>query len=220
MALNGPLLNREKLAFRRDRPRLGDARSRRFLCPKVPPLGTLLRIQQTTVKRILVYSAWMKEMCEPYWNGAVGVWPVGIDTEKWKPSNQDMEFDVLVYDKIMWKHERQRSELLSPLLSILKQKKLTTATVRYGYYQENKYWELLHKSKAMLFLCEHETQGIAYQQALSCGVPVLAWEQGMWLDPSYYPRIKASASSVPYFDERCGLNSKTWRSSLLGLKSS
>ena len=60
----------------------------------------------------------------------------------------------------------------------------------------------------MIFLCEHETQGIAYQQALSCGVPILAWDQqGPWRDPSYYPKKVTfePVTSVPYWDERCGL---------------
>ena len=40
----------------------------------------------------------------------------------------------------------------------------------------------------MIFLCEHETQGIAYQQALSRNVPILAWDRGGdWQDPTYYP---------------------------------
>ena len=60
----------------------------------------------------------------------------------------------------------------------------------------------------MIFLCEHETQGIAYQQALSCGVPILAWDRGgFWQDPEFYPhRVKfAPVSSVPYWDDRCGI---------------
>ena len=59
----------------------------------------------------------------------------------------------------------------------------------------------------MVFLCEHETQGIAYQQALSCGVPILAWDRGgYWQDPSYYPHkvTFGPVTSVPYWDERCG----------------
>ena len=59
----------------------------------------------------------------------------------------------------------------------------------------------------MIFLCEHETQGIAYQQALSCGVPILAWDAGgAWQDPAYFPdKVRfAPVSSVPYWDERCG----------------
>ncbi len=63
----------------------------------------------------------------------------------------------------------------------------------------------------MVYLCEHETQGIAYQQALSCGVPILAWERGgFWQDPSYFPhKVKfAPVSSVPYWDDRCGIKFK------------
>jgi hypothetical protein len=60
----------------------------------------------------------------------------------------------------------------------------------------------------MVFLCEHETQGLAYQQALSCDVPIMAWDRGgCWQDPSYYPyRVRfGPVTSVPYWDERCGL---------------
>jgi hypothetical protein len=59
----------------------------------------------------------------------------------------------------------------------------------------------------MIFVCEHETQGIAYQQALAAGVPVLAWDRGgEWRDPSYYPHrvVFGPVTSVPYFDDRCG----------------
>jgi hypothetical protein len=35
----------------------------------------------------------------------------------------------------------------------------------------------------MLFLCEHETRGLAYQEALASNVPILAWDTGFWLDP-------------------------------------
>jgi hypothetical protein len=58
----------------------------------------------------------------------------------------------------------------------------------------------------MIFLCEHESQGLAYQECLSSGVPVLAWDQGWCLDPNRFkwgqPNI--AATSVPYFDSRCG----------------
>jgi len=59
----------------------------------------------------------------------------------------------------------------------------------------------------MIFLCEHETQGIAYQQALACGIPILAWDRGgYWQDPEFYPhQVKfGPVTSVPYWDERCG----------------
>ena len=62
----------------------------------------------------------------------------------------------------------------------------------------------------MIFLCEHESQGIACCEALAMNVPVLAWDNGFCLDPN---RFKWSqpvipATSVPYFDERCGMKFK------------
>ena len=59
----------------------------------------------------------------------------------------------------------------------------------------------------MIFLCEHETQGIAYQQALSSGVPILAWDRGgFWRDPAYFPHkvVFEPVTSVPFWDDRCG----------------
>ena len=60
----------------------------------------------------------------------------------------------------------------------------------------------------MIFLCEHETQGFAYLQALACGVPILAWDdEGYWRDPGFYPdRVQFKpVRSVPYWDARCGV---------------
>ena len=58
----------------------------------------------------------------------------------------------------------------------------------------------------MVFLCEHETQGMAYQEAMSSGLPILAWDPGTWLDPNSarFSDQPIPACSVPFFDERCG----------------
>src|SRR5262249_53354667 len=47
----------------------------------------------------------------------------------------------------------------------------------------------------------------AYLECLSSGVPVLAWDQGLCLDPDRFAwgQPDIPASSVPYFDARCGL---------------
>jgi glycosyltransferase involved in cell wall biosynthesis len=58
----------------------------------------------------------------------------------------------------------------------------------------------------MIFLCEHETQGMAYQEALACNVPILAWDNGYWLDPLWkqVSNVMVPASSVPFFSPECG----------------
>lgn len=161
------------------------------------------------VKRVLVPGEWMRRMCEPYWGDAVRAWPVGIDTDRWSPAQSaEKDIDFLVYDKVMWNYDRGIGDLIEPVAKVLGQRGFSTAMLRYGHYREEDFHALLRRCKAMVFMCEHETQGIAYQQALSCGVPILAWDTaGYWLDPSYYPqRVQfAPVSSVPYWDDRCGV---------------
>lgn len=62
----------------------------------------------------------------------------------------------------------------------------------------------------MIFVCEHETQGLAYQEALSSNVPVLAWDEGEMVDPMLQPYMTDALdiSSVPYFNEKCGMKFK------------
>jgi glycosyltransferase involved in cell wall biosynthesis len=161
------------------------------------------------VSKILVPGSWVREMFAPYYGDRVVAWPVGIDTDRWQPTPKaGKDIDILLYDKVRWEHEEYEASLIEPIRRQLQLQGLKVAEIRYGYYEEADFQELLGRSKAMLFFCEHETQGIAYQQALSCGVPILAWDRGgFWQDPSYYPHKVEfkSVSSVPYWDDRCGV---------------
>ena len=172
------------------------------------PIENQELLQLFPIAKILVPGEWMRKMFEPYYGNQVLAWSVGIDTDKWMPtSSEHKDIDILVYDKVRWEHERYEVELINPIQAYLKEKRFKVETIRYGFYREENFHSLLNRSKAMIFLCEHETQGIAYQQALSCNVPILAWDRGgFWQDPSYYPhKVKYSpVSSVPYWDEHCG----------------
>ncbi len=168
-------------------------------------------LNRLSIPKILVPGEWMRQMWEFYYGNQVLAWPVGIDTTTWAPVSDRKDIDFLLYDKVRWEHDRYENELIAPIKSCLEQQGLKIAVIRYGFYQEEEFHSLLDRSKAMIFLCEHETQGIAYQQALACGVPILAWDRGgFWQDPSYFPdKVKfASVSSVPYWDERCGVKFK------------
>jgi glycosyltransferase involved in cell wall biosynthesis len=59
----------------------------------------------------------------------------------------------------------------------------------------------------MIFLSAHESQGIAAQEAMASGVPLLAWDPGFLEDPDRFQwgQTVIPATSVPYFDARCGL---------------
>jgi glycosyltransferase involved in cell wall biosynthesis len=166
-------------------------------------------LNRLPISKVLVPGEWHRKMFEPYYGDQVLVWPVGIDTDKWVPMPMDeKDIDILLYDKVRWEHDHYETELISPIKSCLEKWALKVEVIRYGFYREEEFHSLLSRSKAMVFLCEHETQGIAYQQALACGVPILAWDRGgFWQDPSYFPdKVKfTSVSSVPYWDNRCGV---------------
>ena len=161
------------------------------------------------IRRILVPGEWMRAMCEPYWHDRVHAWPVGIDTDRWHPAPAGLrEFDFILYDKIRWEHDRHEQELLAPVRAALRARGLSFAEIRYGHYREEDFQSLLQRARGLIFLCEHETQGLAYQQALACDLPIVAWNRGgCWQDPEYYPqRVRFEpVSSIPYWDERCGL---------------
>ena len=166
-------------------------------------------LKRLNIRKVLVPGEWVRQMFEPYYGDAVVDWPVGIDTERWKANPLPAKcFDFLLYDKVRWDHEEYDKSLLEPVRQELRLRGISFAEIRYGFYREEDFIEALRKSRAMIFLCEHETQGIAYQQALAADVPIFAWDRGgSWRDPAYFPQ-KAQfqpVSSVPYWDDRCGI---------------
>jgi hypothetical protein len=172
------------------------------------PLDDPNLFNRLPVKALLVPGGWYADMFRPYWPNTV-VWPVGIDTDVWTPSRaQDKTVDVLLYDKVHWDRGRFSPELIEPIRAHLRKEGRSFLELRYGNYKEEDYQAALSRCRTMIFLCQHESQGIAYQQALSSGVPVCAWDPGgAWMDPNYFPdRVRFEpVSSVPYWDDRCGI---------------
>ena len=159
------------------------------------------------VKVVLVPGEWMRKMFEPFYGDKVLAWPVGIDTDKWTPATSEKTNDFLIYDKIRWDRDAFNESLIQPLLKILDKNGLSYQFIRYGKYTHDELQNKLAASKAVIFLCEHETQGLAYQQILATNTPILAWDRGgYWQDPAYYPdKVKYEpVTSVPYWSDACG----------------
>ena len=158
--------------------------------------------------RYLVTCDWMYDVFAPvYGQASLGRWFAGIETDEWQEGAADAkDIDVLVYDKTRFDVDRMASTLVQPALAHLARCGMRVEVVRYGLYDHASFQELLKRSRSMLFLCEHETQGMAYQEAMAANVPILAWDQGWWLDPARerFTSEAIAATSVPYFSERCG----------------
>ena len=159
------------------------------------------------VRRILVPGEWARQMWEPFYGDRVRAWPVGIDTDAWAPTSQEKTVDVLLYDKVLWDRDSKLHTLIEPIREALRRWGHTFEEIQYGRYAPADLKAALRRCRSAVFLCEHETQGIAYQEMLASGVPLFAWDRsGPWLDPSYFPdRVRFEpVSSVPYWDTRCG----------------
>jgi len=156
----------------------------------------------------LQHSKWANRVYVPFFGEKCRIWPAGIDTRRWRPAAARRKpFDFVIYDKILWNRDRMIPVLLDPIRNELTRRRLSFLEMRYGSYDEEQYEEVLRQCRFMVFLCEHESQGIAYQECLSSGIPVLAWDQGWCLDPnrSTWHQSDIPATSVPYFDARCGM---------------
>ena len=160
--------------------------------------------------RHLQSCEWSAAYYRPYYGDRVSTWAVGIDTDTYAPRpDVAKDFDFLVYTKLRWPEEHPEPGLREHCIAALSARGLRWHEIVYGHYpkgREDSYHALLARSRAMLFLCENETQGIAYNEALSMGVPILAWNPRRWLDPNRHAHglSDCPASTIPYWDGRCG----------------
>lgn len=163
--------------------------------------------QDYPVARYVQHCQWAIDIYRPYFGDKVcAIWPVGIDTDAWRPPLEPRSVDFLLYNKIRWNHAAMERDLVEPIRAHLRSLRLSFEEIHYGAYRPEDYAAALGRCRAMLFICEHESQGIAYQEAMAADVPILAWDPGEWLDPQRFawgtPHVPAT--SVPYFDPRCG----------------
>jgi glycosyltransferase involved in cell wall biosynthesis len=170
-------------------------------------------LKQYPIAFYLQHSEWTRNIYAAHFGaGKCAIWPAGIDTDKWSPATStEKKWDVLVYNKIMWDKQHTNEDLRLPIIKKLEEKGLSYQEIAYGQYEEKEFHKLLRESRAMVFLCEHESQGFALCEALSMDIPVLAWDQGYWLDPNRFQwgeKEPLPATSVPYFDGRCGARFK------------
>ncbi|MEP6611846.1 MAG: glycosyltransferase [Mucilaginibacter sp.] len=169
-------------------------------------------LQEYPVVKYLQHSPWTRDIYVPYFGKDVcELWPSGVDTDRWGPgAKSEKNTDFLVYAKFLFDKEKNNDLLKSPILNKLDELGYSYKEIIYGQYTEMDYQSLLRQCRAMIFLCEHESQGFACCEAMAMDVPIFAWDQGRWLDINWLKVNDPAtpATSVPFFDERCGMKFK------------
>lgn len=140
-------------------------------------------------------------------------WPVGIDSNTFPPRDSDPKSlnQVLLYYK---NRDGLGMNGADQIEAILKQQGINYQRINYGSYKQEDYLKALAKSRYVIWYGRQESQGLALQEALAMGCPILVYDvrtigEDDGSGYEWTPSEKAiPASSAPYFDERCGL--KVW----------
>ena len=158
--------------------------------------GQFLIEHQDYYKKMIAPSQWVKDKFINKFNlpeNKISVWPVGIETFN---NKRNITYDCLIYFK------RRDQKELDAVKQFLDIKNLTYKMVEYGGYGEDGFKQLVNSAKFCFLINGTESQGIAVQEIMSMGVPIIAWDIKEWLDQGEAYRVPAT--SIPYWDERCG----------------
>ena len=123
-------------------------------------------------------------------------WACGIDTDRFNDSGKNVSFDCLVYFK------RRDEKELGAIVNILSRFNQTFEIMRYGSYDEGSFISAMQKCRYAVVIDGTESQGIALQEIMSSNVPIICWDVSMYTDMG--ENYLVPASSIPYWDERCG----------------
>ena len=159
------------------------------------------------IQNMVVPSEWVRLLYRRFMmldSTRIDVWPVGIDTDSWLPSDRGIRsvgpitepLRCLVYYK-----NRTQADL-EAVIKMLTQYNITAKVLRYGSYEEAELRSACDWAHFGVLLTNTESQGIAYMEMLSTDLPLFVFNYPWWDYDGQYQRVKAT--SVPYFDSRCG----------------
>ena len=125
------------------------------------------------------------------------IWPAGVDTGYWKPDKRIKSDSILIFEK-------QNKGPVGPVLpyaDYLRSLGWKVNILKYGSYSHKEYRSLLQKSVLMIGFVIDESQGIAWAEAWSVGVPTLIWEN----NENTFRGRTYTTSTAPYLCAENGL---------------
>lgn len=137
--------------------------------------------------------------------------PFAVDVEKFKPINIPKKYECILYIK------HRQVEYIEYVESILQSKGITYCKFDYDkHYKEEDYIQAINESNFMIMVASTESQGFALEECLSMNVPILVWNATSLFDEinsfgkqtynEYLGKYKLKGTTIPYWDERCGIS--------------
>ena len=134
----------------------------------------------------------------------VKVYAFGVDTDKFNRENvANVSNTVLIYIK------RRNVNDCMHIINFLHYKGFRLEIFNYqSKYKEVEYIQALKMCSFGVWIGQHESQGFALLECLSMNVPLIVWNvKSMSQEensPHDYNYIQTQATTIPYWDERCG----------------
>jgi hypothetical protein len=156
-------------------------------------------VMKQKYNKILVPSQWVFDKYKRWINtDKIKIWASGVDTDFFQDFSKEKKTnDCLIYFK------RRNYEDLVYITKFLKNKNQSFEIIEYGNYTEEYFLNLIKKSKYAFIIDSCESQGIAIQEMMSCNLPLFVWDVEFWNDRG--EEYKVSATSIPYWNEICGI---------------
>jgi len=125
--------------------------------------------------------------------------PVGVSSEK-NINHYAMNKSVITNECLVYFKGRSHTDI-TYLLNYLNEKNIKYIVFKNGKYKNKKMIDLAKKSNYGIILGRTESQGIAINEMMSVNLPLLVFDS----ISNYYEGEKFEGTTVPYWDESCGV---------------
>lgn len=133
----------------------------------------------------------------PSLEGRCFEWAAGVDTEYWKPDPVLERKQILIFEK----QNKGPVGPVQPYADYLERQGYKVVIMRYGSFNHLQYLKYLQQSCLMIGFVRDESQGIAWQEAWSTGVPTLLWKN----TSNVYRGRTYRCTTAPYLCDQNGL---------------
>lgn len=126
------------------------------------------------IDRYVINSEWTKKMYEedcPALEGRCVIWPAGVDTEYWKPSDNQVRETILIYEK----QRKGPVGPIDPYINWLEMQGYKVELIKCGDYTLDEFLLALQRAQLMVGFVIDESQGLAWAEAWAADVPTLIW---------------------------------------------